>query len=56
MIQKVYEIDPMIYPRCGGRMKVIAFLTDSGVVDRVINHLKTMVERDHNGQNATAAG
>jgi hypothetical protein len=40
MIRKVYEIDPMICPRCGGRMKVIAFLTDYGVVDRIINHLK----------------
>jgi len=40
MIRKVYEIDPMICPRCGGRMKVIAFLTDYAVVDRIINHLK----------------
>jgi hypothetical protein len=40
MIRKVYEIDPMICPRCGRRMKVIAFLTDYAVVDRIINHLK----------------
>jgi hypothetical protein len=36
MIRKVYEIDPMICPRCGRRMKVIAFLTDYAVVDRII--------------------
>jgi len=27
-------------PQCGGTMKVIAFLTDFSVVDRIINHLK----------------
>jgi hypothetical protein len=40
MIRKVYEVDPMVCPRCGGTMKVIAFLTDYSVVDRIINHLK----------------
>jgi len=30
----------MICPQCGGRMKVIAFLTDYAVVDRIISHLK----------------
>jgi transposase len=27
MIRKVYEVDPLVCPRCGGRMKVVAFLT-----------------------------
>jgi hypothetical protein len=40
MIRKVYEVDPLICPRCGGRMKVVAFLTDYAVVDRIIDHLK----------------
>jgi len=40
MIRKVYEVDPMLCPKCGGRMKVIAFLTDFCVVDRIIGHLK----------------
>jgi hypothetical protein len=30
----------LICPKCQGRMKVIAFLTDFSVVDRIINHLK----------------
>jgi hypothetical protein len=30
----------MLCPRCGGNMKVIAFLTDYAVVDRIIDHLK----------------
>jgi hypothetical protein len=40
MIRKVYEVDPMVSPQCGGTMKVIAFLTDYVVVDRIIDHLK----------------
>ena len=40
MIRKVYEVDPMVCPKCGGTMKVIAFLTDYAVVDKIIEHLK----------------
>jgi hypothetical protein len=36
----LYEVDPMLCPHCGGKMRVIAFLTDYSVVDRIINHLK----------------
>jgi hypothetical protein len=32
--------DPMVCPRCGGKMRVIAFLIDYAVVDKIINHLK----------------
>ena len=27
-------------PQCGGQMRIIAFITDYAVVDRIINHLK----------------
>jgi len=40
MIRKVYEVDPMICPKCGGTMKVVAFITDYAAVDRIIDHLK----------------
>jgi len=55
MIRKVYEVDPLIYPKCGslavlreqrqrlhecGQMKGIAFITDYQAVDRIIDHLK----------------
>ena len=40
MIRKVNEVDPLLCPQCGGTMKVIAFITDFSVVDRIINHLK----------------
>jgi hypothetical protein len=40
MIRKVYEVDPMACPQCGGAIKVVAFLTEHAVVDRIIDHLK----------------
>lgn len=33
-------MDPMACPKCGGQMRIIAFITDFSVVDRIINHLK----------------
>jgi hypothetical protein len=40
MIRKVYEVDPLRCPKCQGQMRIIAFLTDYAVVDRIISHLK----------------
>jgi hypothetical protein len=40
MIRKVYEVDSMICRNCGGPMKVIAFITEYAVVDRIIDHLE----------------
>ncbi len=40
MIRKVYEVDPLICPRCKGKMRIISFITDYPVVDRILNHLK----------------
>ena len=40
MIRKVFEVDPLTCPQCGGQMRIISFLTDYAVVDRIINHLK----------------
>jgi Ribonuclease G/E len=40
MIRKVYEVDPLICPRCGGKMRVVAFLTEHAIVARIIRHLE----------------
>ena len=40
MIKKVYEVNPLLCPKCHAQMKIIAFITDYSVVDRIINHLK----------------
>ena len=40
MIRKVYEVDPLLCPQCGGEMKVISFIKDHKVIDKIIVHLK----------------
>jgi len=40
MIRKVYEVDPMVCPKCGGRMKVVAFIPNYPAVDQIIDHLR----------------
>jgi len=40
MIKKVYEVNPLTCPECQAEMRIIAFLTDYAVVDRIIDHLK----------------
>ena len=47
MIRKVYEVDPLLCPTCGGQMSIIAFIEDHKVIDKIIAHLKLtfMAER-----------
>ena len=39
MIKKVYEIDPLICPQCGGTMRIVSFIKDHKVIDKIIKHL-----------------
>ncbi len=40
MIRKVYEVDPLICPSCGGKMSIISFIEEPKIIDRIIRHLK----------------
>jgi hypothetical protein len=40
VIQKIYEVDPLIYPQCGHEMKVIAVITDPHEVRKIVECLK----------------
>lgn len=40
MIRKVYKTDPLQCPRYGGRMRVIAFIEELKITDRIIRHFK----------------
>lgn len=41
----LYEVSPLICPKCQGEMRIIAFIIDFSVVDRIINHLNPCRER-----------
>ena len=40
MIIKVYEVDPLICPTCGGKMRIITFIEAHKAIDKIIDNLK----------------
>ena len=39
MIRRVYEVDPLVCPRCHGVMRVVAFITEPRVIRSILEHL-----------------
>jgi hypothetical protein len=39
LLRRIFEVDPLLCPRCGGGLAVVAVLTDPKVVDRILSHL-----------------
>lgn len=40
LLARVYEVDPLRCPACDGEMRILAFLTDPGVVRPILRHLR----------------
>jgi hypothetical protein len=45
LIKKVYEIDPLLCPYCGGTMKTIAFITEHATVAHILEHIRMPAQR-----------
>ena len=39
LIQKIYEIDPLVCPKCQGAMKIISFISEGAVIEKILKHL-----------------
>ena len=39
LIKRVYEVDPLICPKCGSEMKVIALILDPSEIQSILRHL-----------------
>ena len=39
LIQKIYEVDPLVCPHCKGPMRIISFIEDPSVIRDILNHL-----------------
>ena len=39
LIQKVYEIDPLLCRFCGTEMKIISFITEYPVIKKILTHI-----------------
>lgn len=42
LLAKVYEVDPMVCPKCGAEMTVIAAIEDPDELGRILRHLVKM--------------
>jgi hypothetical protein len=39
LIQKIYEVDPLVCPHCKGTMRIISFIEDAQVIRDILTHL-----------------
>jgi|GEM_PF-1734741 len=39
LLARIYEVLPLLWPRCGGAMRIIAFITEAAVIRAVPCHL-----------------
>jgi len=39
LITQVYEVDPLVCPRCAGSMRIIAFIEQPAVIEKILRHL-----------------
>ena len=39
LIKQVYEVDPLVCARCGGPMRIIAFIEQPEVIEQILAHL-----------------
>jgi Putative transposase len=47
LIKQVYEADPRLCPRCGGAMRIIAFIEQPAVIEQILTHLGLWPARAH---------
>jgi len=38
LIQKIYEVDPLTCPKCQGQMRIISFIQDEEVIQKILKH------------------
>ena len=39
LLKKIWDVDALKCPKCGGKMKVISFIEQPSVIRRVLKHL-----------------
>jgi len=40
LLRKILEVDPLACPRCGQEMRIVSFITEPKVIDRILEHLR----------------
>ena len=47
LIQKIYEVDPLICPKCQGQMRIISFIEEFDIIEKILRHLGLWDIRNH---------
>ena len=47
LIQKIYEVDPLICPKCNGQMKIISIIDSFDIIEQILKHLNLWDIRNH---------
>ena len=47
LIQKIYHTDPLVCPKCSGKMRIISFIEEPDVIKDILLHLNLWVVRNH---------
>jgi hypothetical protein len=40
LLRRIFEVDPLACPRCGEQMRIVAFVTEPQIIDRILDHLR----------------
>jgi hypothetical protein len=46
LIRRVFQTDPLICQKCGGKMRVVSFITEPNVIRQILDHLEKRNSRD----------
>ena len=47
LIQKIYEVDPLICLKCWGQMHIISFIEELDIIEKILRHLGLWDIRNH---------
>ncbi len=54
LLRRIFEVDPLQCPRCGGAMRIVAFITEARVIDRILEHLQRAADDRSRGRRSRA--
>jgi hypothetical protein len=45
LLRKVFEVDPLKCPNCAAEMRIVSFITEREIIDRILSHLRSRNSR-----------
>ena len=56
LIQKIYEVDPLLCSNCQGSMRIIAFIENNGLIRKILKHIGLWETRNHGPPSPKTSG